>query len=181
MRRPCVAPRLDGLSRRADFWLLTAILGLSIPSARAQSSVAMRVETTRGGMVADVKVIAKHLDSKSKEVIEMLEISEAAGKYTAERLRKGLYEFIACDRGLKFEPDFNEIRLGENDSKRFTLVLGEQLITQPVVGISPGNKVCLIHTHTGCEATREIDGHGNIQYRGLQEHYHIEPQVCRKE
>jgi hypothetical protein len=178
----CGIPPGPSAGRRADFWLLAALVGLGMPVARAQSTVALSVETTKGGVVGDVKVVARHFDPEKKKLIEVIEIPEAAGSYTAEHLRKGLYEFIACDLGLKFEPDLLEHQVGENDRRRsFTLVLGDQPKTQRVPGLQPGTDVCLVHGPTGCEATRTIDGDGNIQYRGFSEHYHVEPRVCKKE
>jgi hypothetical protein len=172
----------------ADLWFLGAVLCLTIP-AQAQSSVTVKVETTKGAMISDVKVMAKHLDPKStpesdpnsQMVIDVQEIPQTeTAKYATERLRKGKYEFFACDDGLKYEPGYDFIQVGESDNKKMTLVLEEQLRTQPLVGVAAGSKVCLVHIHTECKATREVDSRGNIQYRGLQEHYHIEPQACTR-
>jgi hypothetical protein len=132
-------------------------------------------------MVSDVKVKANLLDKHGK-VIETLDVPKTdAGKYTTETLRKGSYNFLACDEGMRYEPQLSgEVQLGENDNKKVTLVLGDQRRQVAISGLATGAKVCLIHKATGCEATREIDNEGNILIRGTEDHYDIDPRgPCR--
>ena len=190
MKTTAIFPRLGRQSCSADLWFLGVVLSLTIPTAQAQSSVTVKVETTRGALVSDVKVMAKHLkpestpesDPNSELFFDVQEIPQTeTAKYSTERLKKGKYELFACDDGLKYEPGYDSIQVGDGDNKRLTLVLEEQAITHPYKGGTVGTKVCLVHIHTGCRATREVDSNRNIQYRGLQEHYRIdEPKACPK-
>ncbi len=190
MKATSISSRLDRQGCCTDLWFLAAMFSLTIPVANAQSSVTVKVETLKGALVSDVRVMAKHLkpkstpesDPNSEMVIDVQEIPQTeTAKFTTERLRKGRYEFFACDEGLKYEPGYDFIEVGESDTKNVKLVLEEERRTQPLSGVPEGTKVCLVHIHTGCKATREVDSNGNIQYRGFQEHYHIEPQACTKE
>ncbi len=169
------------------------VVGLGVPVAHGQSSVSVKVETTRGAMVPDVKVMAKKIEpqprKKDKSKVadnahaEVSEVPETeTGKYVIERLKKGKYRFYACDDLLTYEPDFNDVDVGDNDAKKFTLVMQEQLTTQPVSGATAGSKVCLIHDETGCFAAKMVDRGGKITYRGVQDHYHVEDiQACKKD
>jgi len=167
---------------------LAVLLGTTPALVLAQSQITVKVETANGAMVSNVTVKARLLDPKSKATVEVVD-GRAIGTntYQVERLRKGLYEFYACDDGLAYEPSVSsEVHLGENDSKTIpTLVLGEQQSREvSFQGINPGTKVCLIHRQTGCQATRTMgkarDGSGGLSIRGIQEHFDVSLQACKE-
>ena len=92
---------------------------------------------------------------------------------------------FACDDSLNYEPAQSELfSLGDNDStKAPTLVLGDHPVDEvPISGVAAGAKICLIHKETGCKATRDIDGNGNILIRGDRDHYDYKPpQACKQD
>jgi hypothetical protein len=192
MKTLWIVPRLDGLSHRADLWLLSALLGLGIPVARAQVSVYVNVETFHGAVVSGAKVTAtKCLDPTSsaekcleppndKKVIEVLEEKET-GKYSADRLRKGSYVLSACAEDVKYEPEVSDpFQLGDKDKKIPILVLKDGLKTVSIPGFAKGAQVCVIHRVTGCRAIREVDSKGKITIRGFSEDYEFESQESCK-
>jgi len=165
---------------------LFGLLCLNVPATLAQSSVTITVEDTHGKAVPDVKVMGRRVEKKGGEetlVGKVLNPSKSeGGKFTIDGLKKEKYKLYACDPDLKHEPDYKEISLGDNESKKFTLVLQEQLATQPVADMRPGSKVCLVHDETGCSAIRVLDQNGEISYTGVRNHYHLEePDACKKD
>jgi hypothetical protein len=168
---------------------LAAIYGLAVLPSSAQSTVTISLETERGGgVVTQAKVNYRLVKEGPKagskrEVLEEGDIPEDSGRFIAQRLPKGFYQFVACDDGLKFEPAVIEVRLGNNDSRTLTLELNDLSVRQPVTGMAVGSQVCLIHLETGCKASREVKkdqkGKTYIEYRGLNEHFTVEPQACR--
>jgi len=167
------------ISRWLRYSGLLGVLYLSVPVAVAQSSVAVKVENTRGAAVNDVKVMARRLeknqeaaDSGGGQVRNLAKADDR--KYTIDGLSKGKYRFYACDEDLTYEPDYKDISLGENESRKFTLVLQEQPASQPVSDVKAGEKVCLIHDETGCRTLKAVAPDGAVKYAGVQNHYHVE-------
>jgi len=179
-----IRSRLDGLKHRARVWLLiVVVLGLGDSLGRAQSLVTVRVETERGAMVSDVKVLVKKLKSMEDHIVlQTLDVPETeTGRYEIERLRKGIYEFLACDKDLLYKPDAYPISLDDNESKKFTLVLGDEKLGKLVIqGVSDGTTVCLRHQATGCEATKQVVN-GSIPIRGPGQFYNVVIGECKKE
>jgi hypothetical protein len=170
MKTVYVPSGLRELRLRTNQWFLITVLGLSVAVSQAQSSVTVKVEARQGAVVSDVKVLVKNL--KSGEVLDVPETGTRTGKYTIERLKRGSYNFFACDDHLDYAPDSNPIELEENTSKKFTLVLGEKPGTL-FAGTGAGAKRCVRHRATGCEATKDVDQNGNIPIRGLAEEYDV--------
>ena len=77
MKKTCVASGFDDLRQAADLLFLSAVLGLSIPVARAQSSVSVKVETYHGAVISGAKVTAtkrRGPPPSDKEIIEVLDL-----------------------------------------------------------------------------------------------------------
>jgi hypothetical protein len=123
-----------------------------------------------------MKVFVRNVITK-----QIQELRQTGGGYTTDRLIAGKYEFLACDDGLTYEPTSQEMTLHENESRRLTLVVGDQRRPVPVTGVAAGGKVCVKHLLTGCQATREIDSDRKIVLRGLQEDYQVTLGACKSE
>lgn len=179
----------DFQSARTRWLPLLGLFGLlfvTAPALSAQSAIAITVEDTHGNSVPNVKVIGRRVEKKGGEdemlVGEVLSPSKNEGKtYTISGLPAGKYKFFACDPDLKFEPDYKEVKVGDKESKKLPLILQEQLTSQPVMDVKPGNQVCLVHEETGCSAIKIVDQSGAISYAGVRSHYHVEDaDACKK-
>lgn len=167
-----------------------AICGLNLPLLSAQSSVPIKLETERGRSdVTDVTIIYRLVKegpktgSDRKEIArdEVSDAPKGSGQFIATGLQKGLYEFYACDKGLKFEPAAGELRVSDDDNRRLPLQFNDIIVHKPAPHMKEHSQACLIHIQTRCKATREVkaDKKGTyIEYRGLDDHYTVKPQAC---
>jgi|SRR5579864_2297935 len=185
-------PKTCSFFRQAlGLWFLGGFLAITPIFVHAQSQITVKVESPTGGFVPKVTVMARRIDPRSKAILQtFIGRAIATNTFLVERLRKGSYEFYACDDTLTYEPAVSDdLALGDNDSKKIpTLVLGDQSKTVPWEHDPPGTSVCLVHKQTACEAPRVIgqarkkDGSetGSLSIPLFQEHFEVLRQACKQ-